>query len=715
MPTTLLIVSPKEGASYNQLRLDVTVSVADPQDHGSADSQYKYLRLFVNNDPVEQRPTGGPGTYTFKGVDFSSYANNRAGVRIEARANRGDSIDSHYVASPSIHIVIDTAAPRIVELVPADGARFRAAPAISATIQDAGGSGVNRSTIAFLIDGQVRRIAAGDINPIAAAEGIDAVTVTVRPEALPDGLHAVEVQAADVAGNSAPSAKTTFLVDSTPPAIQSVFPDGAVDRARLHDPVTVVAVDVLSAIDVARATARLTTAGGRSIELTARTADPLIANRPATLQFGEPDQIAALSVGTHTLALSVSDALGNTTTRNGSFTVAHAVPFENGAFQVCQSYTTVEDRPTSEPCLLPPHFVWDKDVVLTFAGLATGASAWSHRAGAIEASALAGSHALELRLPGSGLWSGDVAIRDELFADFGSVLAQVDSDESSVFQPGAAATLRARVTRAIPLPISELLPWSCGLDRARRAVELLPGFQLRLQPASFQYVGPGRDAMNGMVVGGELVVPVTRSRGPDGRFRTGLSPWNGELSPQSYSVADDRPDETVGGLADLMAGDLRRKHLALVLPSTLPSSSTDSAVAAEHVTLVAADTRAALAEGIRAAGDNRGSDVTYAVRTLRGRTAATVEIPIWIDGQPGFVALGTTLRQLADRCFHWFDPTIETTGQIAWTRQWTEPDGRVALRATRWLDLGLAPGGSSADLGDAPLLPGDRIEVRIRP
>ena len=42
-------------------------------------------------------------------------------------------------------------------------------------------------------------------------------------------------------------------------------------------------------------------------------------------------------------------------------------------------------------------------------------------------------------------------------------------------------------------------------------------------------------------------------------------------------------------------------------------------------------------------------------------------------------------------------------------------DGRVALRAARWLDLGLAPERSTADLGDAPLLPGDRIEIRIRP
>lgn len=717
MPTDLLIMSPEDGGNYSRTRLDVTVSVADPQDRGSANAQFKYLKLLLNNTiAAEYKPTGALATYTFKDVDFSSHANSRSGVRIEARAHRSESPQSHYIASQSIHVVIDTAAPRIFELVPVDGNHVRQAPAISATIHDTGGSGLDRSSIAFWLDGQMQRIAAGDVVPIAAAQGVDAVTITARLKDLPDGPHTVEFGAADVAGNATRSAKTTFVVDTAPPVVQRVFPEGAVDKAHLGDPVTVVALDVHSAIDIARTSARLTAAGGRSMDLAARTADPIAANRPATLQLGERGQIAALGVGTHTLSLSLTDSLGNTATRDGiSFTVAHAVPFENGSFQICRSFTTVEDRPTPEPCVLPPRFAYGEDAVLTLAGLATSASAWSHRAGAIEASVAAGSHALQLRLPGAGLWSGDAAIRDGLFADFGSVLAQVDADEGSIFQPGTAATLRARVSRAIPLPLSELLPWSCGLDRERRAVELLPGFQVRLQPASFQYAGPGRDAVNGAVPSGELIVPVTRSRGPDGRFQTGLSPWNCELAPQGYSAGDARPDGAVGGLADLMAGDLRRAHLALVLPATLPPSSEVSAVAAEHVSLVAADTRAALAEGIRAAADGRGSDATYTIRTLRGRTAATVEIPIWLDGQPGFVALGTTLRQLADRCFHWFDPTIAAAEQIAWWRQSTEPDGRVVLRAARWLDLGLAPGSSPADLGDAPLLPGDRIEARIRP
>ncbi len=532
---------------------------------------------------------------------------------------------------------------------------------------------------------------------------------------------AVKIEARAYEGESAqsrsivaPSIRVT--IDTAPPRITSVFPQGRVEKGRLGEPITVEVIDDGSRIDLAVVSATIA-AGGRSIDLTPQEVGVVEAKQSQVLHFGRPGLIASLGLGAHQLNLSLRDAAGNVAGQEITFQVEHAVPFESGSFQICRSFTDLDDRASPEPFVLPPRFSYGEDALLVFPGLATGPGGWAHPAdgpaGAIAASTKDGR--LEVRILAAAIWSAEPVAREALFADFLSLLAAVDASEPAAFLPGAAAILRARAGRSLPLALSEVLPWSCGLDRVRRAVELLPGFRLRIHPASFQYTGPGRDSLNGMVPAGEIVLPVARFRANGGAFNTGLDPWGGELAPQDYTAGSAKPDGMIGGIADLAAGDLRRRHLAIVLPATIPPSSTASALAAEHVILVAADSRTALAAGIGAAA-NGTSDHGYTLRALRGHTTVSVEIPVVLDGQAGFVPLGATPRQLADRSLHWFTPApaFHLAGQLTWRRQWTAEE-RIVLRSAQWLELGLAPTASPADVADAPLLPGDQIQLRLDP
>jgi len=123
-------------------------------------------------------------------------------------ATATDQVD--HTATATDTIVLDTAAPTISVLTPADGDYVdTATPLISATISDADpSSGIDEASIVMTVDG------------LSVTHAYDAVTgvVSYIPAELLDGIRPVTVTVSDNAGNPA-TASWSFTVDTVDPAV----------------------------------------------------------------------------------------------------------------------------------------------------------------------------------------------------------------------------------------------------------------------------------------------------------------------------------------------------------------------------------------------------------------------------------------------------------------------------------------------------------------
>ncbi|MES0489510.1 MAG: Ig-like domain-containing protein [Leptospirales bacterium] len=622
--------------------------------------------------------------------------------------------------STEVLFTVDVSPPQIHSIFPGmDSIHNIASPKISAVITDGGGSHLEQSSVKVLLDGKPMDPTLKQVNQ--AGEVSDVFNVELQTANLPDGLHTLSVTARDLAGNETATEKTEFLVDTTPPVISSVFPKGVLDKQRLAEPVTVEVSDLHSGIDTSSCSATLIAANKSTYNLVVQENESIAPGGKVKLQFGPLPHIGLLGIGNHKLSLKLEDIAGNHVENIYDFEIKHAIPFENDSFQVFRSFTDFKNETTEEPYLLPPDFTYGEDFLLEIPDIVAGDATWKSEAENMVASVKKGVNKLRISIPGELIWSTDSDNRALLKSAFEKLLTGIELKESTLLQSGSGDLVRNRVVRSIPLAVSEILPWSCGLDRSLRAIPLMPGFRVRVSAASFQFCGPGRDQTNGMVPSGEMLLPVSRQRIHDGSFITTLNPMATGLSEFGYTTADESTDGMIGGLTDLHAGDLRRKYLAIVLPASLPSSATASSVKEEHVTLVAADTYSALSQGIQAAaGDFGEASADFILRRFRGRTGVVVELPLVLNGKKSYVPVGATLRQICEQHLHWFTPDLVHSGQVTWQRQWSDVSvdtnaekSSIKLRKKQWSDIGLQPQNSTIDFADAPLLAGDHIEFRL--
>jgi hypothetical protein len=115
-------------------------------------------------------------------------------------------------------ISLDSVAPKIKDILPAEGARIAAAsPSVSAVFDDESGSGIDTAAVKFVLDG--------------ADKSQDAVVtpsfISYRPTAaLKAGAHKVELTVADAAGNTA-SQTWSFNVTDVKSVITSLDVSGS--------------------------------------------------------------------------------------------------------------------------------------------------------------------------------------------------------------------------------------------------------------------------------------------------------------------------------------------------------------------------------------------------------------------------------------------------------------------------------------------------------
>ena len=119
-------------------------------------------------------------------------------------------------------VVKERVAPVITILSPSGGAYVSNSqqPVVFTVTDEAGGSGVNLSSLVVTLDGTA--VASSSISSTAITNGY---SVTYTPaSALSDGSHTVTVNVSDNDGNAATQKPTTFTVDTVPPTLNITSP-----------------------------------------------------------------------------------------------------------------------------------------------------------------------------------------------------------------------------------------------------------------------------------------------------------------------------------------------------------------------------------------------------------------------------------------------------------------------------------------------------------
>lgn len=119
-------------------------------------------------------------------------------------------------------VVRETIAPVITILSPSSGAYVtnNKQPVVFNVVDEAGGSGVDLSTLVVKLDGTA--VAAATLTNTAISNGY---SVTYTPAAaLSDGSHTVTVDCKDHDGNAAAQKSTAYKVDTVPPTLNVTSP-----------------------------------------------------------------------------------------------------------------------------------------------------------------------------------------------------------------------------------------------------------------------------------------------------------------------------------------------------------------------------------------------------------------------------------------------------------------------------------------------------------
>jgi len=144
-------------------------------------------------------------------------------VRVEAANTAGTIGSADGTTMTGLRLVVlEKVAPVITILSPSSGAFVGNSqqPVIFTVEDEAGGSGIDLSTLVVKLDG-----AAVDSAAIAASPITNGYSVTYTPAgALDDGSHTVTVDVSDHDGNAAAQKSTTYTVDTVPPTLNIISP-----------------------------------------------------------------------------------------------------------------------------------------------------------------------------------------------------------------------------------------------------------------------------------------------------------------------------------------------------------------------------------------------------------------------------------------------------------------------------------------------------------
>lgn len=162
-------------------------------------------------------------TITAPGATSYNQPNGYYDVTVEATNDAGTTATANSASLDGLKLYVkEIVAPVITILSPASGAfvNNNKSPVVFTVIDEAGGSGVDVSSISVKQDGN--SVPQSSISTTAITNGY---SVTYTPASvLSDGVHTVTVNASDNDGNAAEAKSTTYTVDTVPPALNVSSP-----------------------------------------------------------------------------------------------------------------------------------------------------------------------------------------------------------------------------------------------------------------------------------------------------------------------------------------------------------------------------------------------------------------------------------------------------------------------------------------------------------
>jgi len=238
------------------------------------------------------------------------------------------------------------------------------------------------------------------------------------------------------------------------------------------------------------------------------------------------------------------------------------------------------------------------------------------------------------------------------YRDFLSQLAALENPARSLL-PGAIALIKRQIAERLPQPINQVLFYAYGLEMGDGGrVDLQAGMRLRVDFQNYQDVPPNERtaiAINGFVGSGTAYFSVHSYPNPAavGQFLLGFDPFIARIP---FAIQTDASKDGAGSIIDIHKPGFRFPYYRLFYPGQF------SVVAAPKgsertITLVGAASLADLAtatEQYRKNGSVQATDTRISF-FFRGRVMVVPEIAIFVQEQPIYVSLGTTLRQVAER------------------------------------------------------------------
>ncbi len=329
---------------------------------------------------------------------------------------------------------------------------------------------------------------------------------------------------------------------------------------------------------------------------------------------------------------------------------------------------------------------------------------------------------------GAGLWKFTAApLRTDLCGAFDKLIAELDA---AGLRPGRVQLMRSLMAQLLPLTFAETLYFRYGLDPATRRVDLTPEMRLRVDFQAHQAVDPGTSLLNGFVGSATAYVGIgERSGNPVGVPPTPADAtltfdrFLGSLAGLSVTASGGGG----GGVIDLQGAAYQMPHWRLLYPATYPSSAATGFIGPQgNPTLVGAPTLAAL-DAATATYASNGTIAAPAVAAyFRGRATIVPEIPVFVQGERRYVALGTTIRDLLGGVSAM--PRIQSAfvdipTQTCWridNRLWVGGSSQVAWGVNKYSALTLATTaggyqcyGDALDSLDLPVLGGDVLSLNL--
>lgn len=162
-------------------------------------------------------------TVTAPGTTSFNLSGGYYNVTVEATNDAGTTTTADGSGVSGLQLVVrERIAPVITILSPSAGAYVanNKQPVVFTVVDEAGGSGVDKSSVAVKLDGS-----AVPSSALAFTNVTNGYSVTYTPAAaLGDGSHTITVDASDNDGNAAAQKSTSFTVDTVPPTLNITAP-----------------------------------------------------------------------------------------------------------------------------------------------------------------------------------------------------------------------------------------------------------------------------------------------------------------------------------------------------------------------------------------------------------------------------------------------------------------------------------------------------------